>query len=201
MKLLLTSVGICVKNTADFFLKILPKNPKECSVLMFACVEDDEDIFYVNEAKKELSDICISNITFFNLRDEKFIDQNKYDIIYICGGDTFLILDRMRKLGVDKFIIQSVKDNSSVYVGVSAGGILAGPDIEIAGWGSEGDINDINLMDLEGLNLTNIALFPHYKFHLKNEVDEFRKKVKYPVVEITDKQAFFVDNNGYKIIG
>jgi peptidase E len=124
----------------------------------------------------------------------------KFDLIYALGGGTFDILERVQKLGIKKIIKKMVKDGA-IYCGASAGSILAGKKINIAGWGSEADENTIGLKDTKGLELTNIAVYPHFRKPLQKEVDEFRKKVKYPVIELTDKQAVFVDDNGYKIIG
>ena len=79
---------------------------------------------------------------------------------------------------------------------------MAGPDVEIAGWGIDGDKNKVGLRDLIGFNFTNISIFPHFEEDKhKQEVEEFRKKVNYPVIELTDNQAVFVEGEGYKIIG
>ena len=76
--------------------------------------------------------------------------------MYVCGGNTFKILHKLRETRLDVYITKQV-EQGALYVGVSAGSIIAGPDIEIAGWGSEGDENEVNLQDLEGFNFTDIA--------------------------------------------
>lgn len=199
MKLLLTSSGLRNKIVSDFFISILGKKPKECSVLIIAYVQNDEEQFYISESKKELLDLGIKNISFLNLKEDVFENQNDFDVIYVCGGNTFAILNRMRILSMDKFIINSI-NKSSVYFGISAGSIIAGPNIEIAGFGSEGDINEIGLKNLSGLNLTNISIFPHYRDDLKSEVDIFRSRADYPVVALKDGEAIFVEDSGYQII-
>jgi peptidase E len=93
-----------------------------------------------------------------------------------------------------------MKGNKTLYFGISAGSIIAGPNIEIASWGSTGDTNDINLKDLTGLKLTKILVFPHFEDYLKGEVDEFRKKVDYPVIELKDSEALFIEGVKNKII-
>lgn len=200
MKLLLTSAGLQNKKVSDFFVSILPQKPKDCSVLMIAYIQNSDEQLYADESKKELADLGISNIHLFNLKEERINSQRHYDVIYVCGGNTFSILDRMRITGVDKFILNSIKNNEVVYFGVSAGSIIAGPNIKTAGWGSEKDKNIIGLKDLTGLGLTNISIFPHFKSHLKQEVDDFKNKVNYPVVELTDDKAVFVQGSEYQII-
>ncbi|MEK7645035.1 MAG: Type 1 glutamine amidotransferase-like domain-containing protein [Patescibacteria group bacterium] len=200
MKLLLTSAGLSNKKISNLLVSMLQKKPNECSVLLVAYAQNNNEQFYVKESKKELIDLGLSSISFFNLKESTFEETCEYDLIYVCGGNTFAILDQMRATGIDKFITDSVKSGKSIYLGVSAGSIIAGPDILIAGHGSEGDKNEIALKDLAGLALTNVSVFPHFKSHQRSEVDEFRNKVDNPVIELTDDEAVLVDEAGYRII-
>ena len=217
MKLLLTSTGLFNKKISDFLLKILPKKPKDCSVFVFGLIDNSFIKKYEKMTLDNLKKNGFKDITFFNLKDEKFIvpkdpikingdkssnsnrASKKFDLVFAMGGETFHILERVQKLGFKKEILKMLK-GGAIYCGASAGSILAGKKIDIAAWGSEADENDIGLEDTRGLGLTDIAVYPHFRKSLQKEVDEFRKKVKYPVVEITDKQAVFVYDNGYKII-
>jgi peptidase E len=200
MKLLLTSVGLVNKKLGDFFVSILPKKPEDCSVLMIACDQTPEDFKYTKEAQEELRVLGIRLMDFFNLRDGKYDNVKIFDVIYVCGGNTFLILDRMKKTGVFDFVSDAVKNKETIYVGISAGSIIAGKSIKSAGWGSQGDKNEIGLTDFSGLGFTNIAIYPHFYPELKKEIDEFRKKVDYPVIEIADYQAVYIQESGYEII-
>ncbi len=186
MKLFLTSSGLVNKKLSDFFVSILPKEPKGCAVLMAAYDQTAEDIEHTIAAQGELRTAGISKITIFNLADKVFSGtENKFDVIYVSGGNTFAILDRMKKTGFFDFVKKAVKEEA-IYAGISAGSIIAGQSIEIAGWGSEGDENEIGLADLSGLGFTDIAIYPHFWEEEKDEVDQFKKKADYPVVEITD---------------
>jgi len=200
MKLLLTSTGLANQKIADFFVSILLKEPKGCSVLMVSYIRNKQEQIYVNQARKELIDLGMKNISIFSLKDKKFNDQSSYDVIYVCGGNTYAILNRMRITGIDNFIKKAIDKDGSIYFGVSAGSIIAGPNINIAGWGSEGDENEVNLKDLTGFNFTNISIFPHFKTHLKREVEEYKNKANNPVIELTDDEAVFIHDSDYKII-
>jgi len=201
MKLFLTSAGLVNKKLSDFFVSILTKDLRDHSVLMNACDQTPDDSRHTEEARQELNNLGISDIVPFDLKDKIFNNyQREFDIIYVCGGNTFTILDRMKKTGVFDFVKNAVKNNETIYVGVSAGSIIAGQSIEIAGWGSEGDKNEIGLTDFSGLGFTDVAIFPHFYKELKEEVDSFRKKAKYPVVEIADYQAVYVNEKGYEIV-
>lgn len=190
MTLYLTSTGLENEYVAERFKKlILKKDISNVSFLIISVQDNDSDSFYLQKTKDELNKIGAVDIEVFALRDKPFIPTKEYDVIYVCGGNTFVYLDRIKKTGLDKFIVDSVKSNRSIYVGVSAGSIIAGPDISIASWGSEGDSNDIDLKDLSGLGLTNIVVSPHYRDELKSELDEFKNTYEYQVYELTDDQA------------
>lgn len=199
MKLLLTSAGLQNKKVSDFFVSILPKAPTECSVLMIAYAQNKDEKFYVDESKKALVELGINKISFFNLKEDKFSDFKNYDIVYVCGGNTFAIMNRIKITKMEQYIKELVK-KGSLYFGVSAGSIIAGPSIEISGWGSEGDKNEVGLEDLRGFNFTNISIFPHFKENLKIEVEQYRNKVNFLVIELTDSEAVFIDDMDYKVI-
>ena len=86
----------------------------------------------------------------------------------------------------------------SVYVGVSAGSIIAGPSIDIAGWGSEADKNEVGIKDLQGLNFTNIQIYPHFREELRGEIDGFRKISQNPVSELFNGEALIISDGSVK---
>ncbi len=200
MKLLLTSAGLKNKKVTDFFSSILPKAPKDCSIIMVAYALKPEEQFYIDESKKELVDLGINEITTFNLKEENFNLLQTFDIIYVCGGNTFAILDRMRKTGIDKYIIEKTRNGNSLYFGVSAGSIIAGPNLFTAGWGSEGDSNKVDLKDLSGFKFTDISILPHFKYQLAEELENLKKKVDYTVIGLTDEEAIYIDDVGHTVI-
>lgn len=193
MKLYLTSTGFENAVTADYFKNLaLPKQIEDLSFLVVSVQDNDSDAFYLQKTTSELKGLGVVDIEIFKLREERFTPCKNYDVIFVCGGNTFVYLDRIRKTGLDKFIIDSVKNNSSIYVGVSAGSIVAGPDIAIAG---DEDPNDIGLVDLSGLGLIDYIIYPHYTEDSQEYLDGFKKTSKFPVIEISDSQAVCFDYN------
>lgn len=201
-KLLLTSAGFLNKEVTNVFLKELNKELSKSRVFMVAGARIEEEEYYIQESKQELIDLGFNDIFVFNLDRQISIDEVKdYDAIYVCGGNTYYIMKKFRKTGLDKIVIKLV-NQGIIYVGVSAGSVMAGPDIEIAGWGIGGDKNDVDLKDLTGFNLTNISIFPHFEEDKhRQDVEEFKKKVNYPVIELTDNQAVFIKGERYRVIG
>lgn len=201
MKLYLTSNGLEDDYVAEYFKnKVLPKNIEDVSFLIISVQDSESDAFYLQKTKDELKKIGAVNIDVFELKDKKFDIVKEYDVIYVCGGNTFVYLDRIRKTGLDKFIINSIRSNKSIYTGVSAGSIVAGSNIELAGWGDSGDVNEIGLIDLKGLELTNIMAFPHYSMQEEEMLKEFEKRNKCQVTRLADGQALFIDNDIMNIV-
>jgi len=200
MKLFLTSAGFPTNNLKTFFLDHLGKKPGEIKVVMIAYAKNPVELIYVNLSKREFRGMGFENILMLNLTDSlspELLDDT--DLVYVCGGNTFAILKRLRETKLDGKIIELVK-NGAIYVGVSAGSIIAGPNIEIAGWGSEGDTNEVGLTDLGGFSLTNTAVFPHYHDELQAEVEEFRKKVSYQIETLTNEQMLFVEDGQVELV-
>lgn len=201
MKLFLTSDGLSTQNLKNFFISQLPKEPKNCSLLLIFYKLDIEPEVYIEYTKEKIKSIGITDVTYFDMHNEKFVDiNNKFDIIWVCGGNTYCILDRMKKTKIFNFIKKSMIEDNSLYFGVSAGSIIAGYDIKLAGWGSESDENTINLKNLTGLNFTDISILPHYKKSMKKELEKLKKTINYSIIGITDEEAVFIEDENYKIV-
>ena len=50
------------------------------------------------------------------------------DIIYFTGGNSFFLIDQLRRTGTDKLLKQQLK-NGKLFIGESAGAIVCAPDI------------------------------------------------------------------------
>ncbi len=200
MKLLLTSTGLINENIKKFFVSQFDRLDNKTACVITSGRTKEEQ-FYIDESIKELSDLGIT-VTELNIaKNDNFPNLPEFDIYYVCGGNTFYILDRMRKTGIDKVLIDAVK-NGKFYLGVSAGSIIAGPNIEISGWGEAGDSNDVNLADLTGFGLVSYLITPHYTEKEKSDIESFKEKRKgESVIELTDDQAIFVEDGNYKFIG
>jgi len=199
-KLLLTSTGLANQNITNQFLQIIDKPVSQIKIIFVPTASrSEEELKYVDESKKELLDLGVleNNIKTLNLdKPVLFQEVEDFDVIYVCGGNTFYLLNKVRETGFDKVIIEFAKTDK-LYFGVSAGSILVCPNIDIA---SPFDENDVNLTDLTGLNLTDVIVSPHYKDEEKTIIDDFKKKSQYKVVPLTDSQALLVLDGETKIV-
>ena len=107
-------------------------------------------------------------------RDIQDIKAN-FDYIYVTEGNTFLILDYIKKNCLFDFIRDNFKSGRTDYIGASAGAMIAGKDIRLA---SDFDTNFVDVTDLKALGLFDGTIIPHYKqSELKRYIQNSDKKI------------------------
>lgn len=77
-------------------------------------------------------------------------------LVYITGGNTFLLNHRLHASGVMPYLKKKIQNGLPV-IGVSAGMILCGPNILTAN-----DMNTLGTPHFDGLSLTPFNFFAHY---------------------------------------
>lgn len=135
-------------------------------------------------------------------KDSLFAKLSQFDVIYFVGGNTFYLLYWIRKSGFGE-IINQLLDQGKIYVGSSAGSIVMGPDIELAGWD---DINEpdemiITLESTKALNIVPFVVSPHFVENDRKVLEERSKTVSYPIIALNDTQAVLYINGKYEIVG
>lgn len=127
---------------------------------------------------------------------------NDVDVILVAGGNTFYLLDQVKKSGFD-VIVKKLIEKGVIYIGSSAGSILCCPTIEGAKrFDSPTDAPD--LTDYTGLNLIDFVLIPHtHKEKYKERVEETTKEMEekgFKVVPLTDNDAIIIDGDNVKTL-
>lgn len=104
-----------------------------------------------------------------DLPAERYIGPlSRAECIWVSGGNTFYLWHWMKRSGVDALIKQRVRDDGIVYVGQSAGAIVAGESIRTAFWkgwddpGAAPEEDWSRAENLEAMGLAPTAFFPHY---------------------------------------
>ncbi len=199
-KLLLTSAGFENPKIGTKFLEIIGKPASEIKIIFIptAAVTEGEK-YYVGKCKKELLEVGIDeeNIKVLDLDHQiSYSEVAGFDVIYVCGGNTFYLLNMVRKTGFDK-VIKQFLEKGKVYMGVSAGSILMGPNIEIA---KLGDKNECGVTNFTGLGYIDSSISPHYNDDEHKKVEDFKKKANYPILPLTDNQALLILDKKTEII-
>lgn len=169
------------------FLSMLGKPPKEATVLFIRTAAIDEG------AKKmacwcfdELTrlDIAEENIKVYELGDSLSTDEAMaFDVIYFTGGDTHHLLRRLKATKFDEIVKQMVYAGK-VFVGVSAGSLIATPNI-----------GDAYAKESAGLCLVNAYLSVHCAAGTPPRTD-----LPLTHIPLTDDQALAVSWKGYELI-
>lgn len=123
------------------------------------------------------------------------------DFIFVGGGNTYYLLQRLKETGLDKVIVEAVQ-HGKLYIGTSAGSIIASPDIAYAELLENVDCAP-NLTNTQALNLTKFSVLPHYNNEPFVEPGEqvyqaFKDKIH--LIPLSNHQALFVDHDTYRIL-
>jgi dipeptidase E len=90
--------------------------------------------FYVGAGKKALEKLglTIDELELTKASSEEISDKLcRNDYIYISGGNTFYLLQELKRTGADKIIIDQIQ-SGKLYIGESAGSMIVSPNIEYA---------------------------------------------------------------------
>ncbi len=169
------------------FLAMLNKPPQLCKVLFIpTAARDREALYFAQWCHEELVRIGFqeNNITVYNLDSTLNLDDVlMYDVMYFTGGDTVHLLSRIKEKGFES-IIKPFVYSGKVYVGVSAGSLIAAPFVQ-NGTGTA----------LEGLSLIHAHLTVH-----EAEGTQPLGNTPLPHIPLSDNQAVAVSWKGYELI-
>jgi len=206
MKLLLTSAGFSNELISNAFLKLTGKHFPDLRVAFIANAADNyADKWFIGKDRNSLLELGM-NVSDVDLRgktpNELLVEFENVDVIFVAGGNTFYLLQKMIESGADK-IISNLIEKGVVYVGSSAGSVLVGPSIEpVAAFDDPKEAP--MLTSFEGLKLVDFVTLPHFnKNSPEDNYTEVMKKYskKYKLITISDEQAIAVKDNNFEIIG
>jgi dipeptidase E len=202
MKLLLTSGGITNMSIATALIDLVGKSPYDTKIAIIPTALNAEaggrGSFvgqFLNLWKYGYNWLDIVDPS---AADVQWQDRLKEaDVIFVTGGNTFHLLNQSRKTGLDKWLNDNLA--SKIYVGMSAGTIIAAPTIEVASL-PIGDENLPGLTDLTGFEWVNFELEPHCTKDRFAAVEEYAKTKPYPVYAIDDQTAIKVVGDKIEVV-
>ncbi|MCL2409775.1 MAG: Type 1 glutamine amidotransferase-like domain-containing protein [Oscillospiraceae bacterium] len=112
----------------------------------------------------------------------------EFDVIYFSGGNTPYLAKRVRETGFDKIVKKMVYSNK-VYIGMSAGSMLAMPNFNVD------NLPESNAMEFAGLSLINAYFTVHCEPGTPARTD-----FPLPHIPLTGNQALAVSWDGYNLI-
>lgn len=202
-KLFLTSVAC---NVLYKFVELLDCSPSDLTVAFIPTAADVyEDKSFVEDDRNKLTELGfkILDMNITGKTEEVLQEQLKnIDIIFVAGGNTFYLLEKLIESGFDK-IIKTLVERGKYYIGSSAGSILAGLSIKPVKL-LDDPSKAPNLKSFDGLKLIDKIILPHYgneKYQDKmNQILKDYSDLQDKIIKLTDNQALVVDNEKLKII-
>ena len=194
----LTSTGLSSKNVYDKFIEI--KNSKDLKkVIMITTASTDKENNQYNQiGLSQLKSAGVEFVDFYDFESDKPKDLSPYDVIYVCGGNTFKLVKFARHANFDKDI-KSMLERGGLYIGVSAGSLIVGPSIQIAN-DVHPDKNEVGLTDFTGFNIVDLIIFPHYSRDIEEEIKLFEEKNNVKVVRIDNSHAILIEGSEKTLI-
>jgi dipeptidase E len=125
-------------------------------------------------------------------------DLGTYSGIYIGGGNTFALLERVRRAGAAERLADFVLQGGVIYGG-SAGAILLGRDI---GTAAHADPNDVGLLDTTGLDMAlGYAIWCHYRPGDPPLVRAWSRAAGHPVLALSERTGIVRESDHLEIVG
>ena len=127
MRVMLTSCGLETKKIENAFLEFLGKTPEQANALFIPTAANNPDAIEV--LPKCMNDLLKcgipkENIRVFDLHRNMPIDElETYDVVYLTGGWTSYLLERINDTGFRDTLLAYIRNNGFV-IGVSAGSII-----------------------------------------------------------------------------
>jgi dipeptidase E len=180
------------------------ENPETLSLLFIPTAGNlDDDTWWIQKDREILHAMGF-NIYELDIENTLLADMNEQlmtsDVVYIAGGNSFHLLQQLRKTGFGK-LLRDYVDNGGIYIGASAGALVAGADIGPAATLDEPD-KVYNLKSTLGLGFIDIIPLPHYDGNPVSEVGMIKATYvgAFDMVLMNDDQAIIVEDDQWELI-
>ena len=166
--------------------------------------QDREALDYIYDTDKKALQKLGFNVEELEVSREscEVIEQSitGTDCIFVGGGNTFFLLQELRRKGADKLISRHI-EKGKLYMGTSAGSILVQKDLVADGVDDPKFGPDLN-GDFTALGFIDFYLYVHYGSHYWGDDDEYIRKYysKLDYMKISDKQAVTVNSDKIEIV-
>ncbi len=165
----------------------------------------EEVTFYVEAGKKSLEKLglLVDTLEISTATHEEITSKLKgNDYIYVTGGNTFFLLQELRRTQADRAIVEQIISGKP-YIGESAGSIILSPNIEYVK-----DMDDFkaapNLESYDSLGIIDFYPLPHYTNFpfqevTENIVSKYTGKIK--LHPLSNTQAIWVNRDAVEVVG
>ncbi len=202
MKLFLASLA---STTLDLALPLLPDTPSNLSLAFIPTAVDpyvSSDISWFTADHDKLVDMGFK-VADYDIKNKKIEqlrnDLAKFDVVFVAGGNSFYLLNEIKKSGFD-IVIKELINHGVMYIGASAGSCIMSPTIEHLTSLDHPEISP-QLTDFSALDFYPKLIVPHFgreKYHDRHE--QIKKEYGDRVVFLRDDQAVIVSDGKTEIV-
>ena len=210
-KLFLLSKGLVSDALKAHFVSFIGENRATVTVAVIPnAINSEEKMFSKTEkVKKRFVTIGFdtSKISLFNIETTNPAQLLNYDLIYILGGNPFLLLEKLKATQTDS-ILQEFAALGKTIMAYSAGVLILGKDLNMMN--DLDDLlgfNEIELENLDGLALYHdFKIFPHYDEFteevdgLKEAIEIYQQENQVKLFLISDDQGIIYENGKARLI-
>ena len=124
------------------------------------------------------------------------------DCIYISGGNTFFLMQELKKTGTDQLIKEQV-ERGKLYIGESAGAMIFAPNIEYAKRMDNHLALTPNFNDFTGLGIIDFYPVVHFNSFPFEEATQniIKEYSNLPLKPISNQQAILITGEDMAILG
>lgn len=127
MRVLLTSAGLETEEIKEYFIDTIGKDMDAVKALFIPTAA-------INVGAIEVLPKCMNDLLKCGIKDENITvydlhigmeieELQQYDVVYLCGGDTRYLLERVNDTGFNKALMKYIQADGFV-MGVSAGSLI-----------------------------------------------------------------------------
>ena len=156
MKILLGSGGIRTEERRNLFFNLMKENFEGCKKVIFIPYASRDYNEYTNSVKEMFSHLEFEIIGIHEL-DNPLVELEKMEGIYVGGGNTFSLVQKLHEKEIIEVIRRKVLNNGIPYAGVSAGANVACPTMQ-----TTNDMPIDLVPSFETFGIVPFQINPHY---------------------------------------
>jgi dipeptidase E len=193
------------KSVANLFPDFAGEDLKGKTVTFIPTASIPEKIrFYVGADKKALEKLGMitDELEISTASEEEIAVKLKTnDYIFVSGGNTFFLLQELKRTGADKILMEEI-NSGKLYIGASAGSMIVSKNIEYVKYMDNPKVApDLN-NDFSALSIVDFCIVPHatnfpFKKLVEKIISTYGNELKlYP---ISNSQAALVKGDDVEI--
>ena len=212
MKILLGSGGIRTEERRNLFFHLMKENFEGCKKVIFIPYASRDYDEYTNSVKEMFSHLEFEIIGIHEL-DNPLVELEKMEGIYVGGGNTFSLVQKLHEKEILEIIRRKVLNNGIPYAGVSAGANVACPTMQ-----TTNDMPIDLVPSFETFGIVPFQINPHYhpggiwwkendelREHFgetrKRRIEEFHNFNDTPVIGLYEGSFLICNENGIELQG